>query len=114
LRKHSINNFVKAYCTQQLMNIMVLGNEKRYAGHQIFIDWGSVDQKSKTKNKIFDGAYLVKSITHDFINQSSPVGYVQRMVLIKNGYQTPSTRLLKKSKNINISGGNKSSEFEEA
>jgi hypothetical protein len=113
MRKHSINDFVKRYCSQQLMNVMVLGNEKRYAGHQIFIDWGSVDQKSKTKNKIFDGAYLVKSITHDFINESSPIGYIQRMVLIKNGFQTPSTRLLKKSKNINIAGGIKTPEFEE-
>lgn len=111
LRKFGINDFVHQYSLQQLVNVIVTGNEKRYAGHQILVDWGSIDQTSRTKNKLFDGAYLVKSITHDFVNRKMPVPYTQRMTLIKNGFQSPSTRLLKKSTNVNITGGVKTTEF---
>lgn len=112
LTKFATNNFMKTYNLQQLVNIITVGNERRYAGHQILIDWKSINQESKTKNRMYNGAYLVKSITHDFISDNSPFGYVQRMVLIKNGYQEPSTSVLKKSNNINLVGGRTSAEFD--
>lgn len=112
LRKFAINDFQKKYNLHQLLNIITTGNEKRYAGHQITVNWNSVNQESKTKNRLFNGAYLVKAISHSFIQQEAGIGYIQRMVLIKNGFQEPNTRILEKSKIPNLVGGKKTSEFE--
>jgi hypothetical protein len=105
------NDFTKRYNVQQVLNVIVYGNEKRYAGHQIIIDWPSIDKTSKSLSKIYEGVYLVKTITHDFVGNNKGMGYTQRMVLIKNGYQNPSTKFLKKAVISNISGGKKTTEF---
>lgn len=113
LKKFAIGDFLKKYNMHQLVNVIVSGNEKRYAGHQIMINWNSVNQEQKTKNRLFDGAYLVKAISHSFIQQESGIGYIQRMILIKNGFQTPNTNLLEKARITNLAGGKKTSEFED-
>jgi hypothetical protein len=76
--------WIKQYCLQQLVSIIVRGDVMRYAGGQIEIAWqsGSTDDKF---NKQMIGRYLVKSITHQFSSYTVPA-YNQKMVLIKNGY----------------------------
>ena len=78
------NDWVKKYCRQNVINIIVNGHEKRSAGKQIEIVWPSVS-KTEKYNKGFGGRYLIKSITHFFGMGRSSV-YTQRMVLLKNAY----------------------------
>jgi len=78
------NDWVKKYCRQNVINIIVNGHEKRSAGKQIEIIWPSVS-KSEKYNKGFGGRYLIKSVTHSFGPGRSSV-YTQRMVLFKNAY----------------------------
>lgn len=74
------NDWIKKYSKQNIVNIILEGHEKRYAGKQIEIIWPSVS-KSEKFNKGFGGNYLISSITHYFKNN-----YRQRIVLLKNAY----------------------------
>jgi len=110
-RDAAYSNFIKQYNLQFLVNIIVLGNERRYAGHQIYLDWPSINQDSRSLNRTYEGVYLVKSIVHSFVGQDTNIGYTQRMVLIKNGYQNSPSKILKKSIISNTTGGRKTTEF---
>lgn len=105
------NNFSKNYNLSSFVNIIVYGNERRYAGHQINIEWPSINREFENLNKMFQGVYLVKTITHNFVNTTDGMGYTQRMVLIRNGYSSPATNKLRKSILKNSTGGKKTSEF---
>jgi hypothetical protein len=105
------SNFSKIYNLSNLLNIIVYGNERRYAGHQINIEWPSTNRETELLSRMFQGVYLVKSITHNFVQQQDAIGYTQRMVLIRNGYFNPSTDILLKSIIKNTSGGKKTTEF---
>jgi hypothetical protein len=110
--KHKLNNnFSKNYNLSNFVNIIVYGNERRYAGHQIKIEWPSTNREFELLNKMFQGVYLVKTITHNFANTTDSIGYTQRMVLIRNGYSNPSTDILRKAIIKNSTGGKKTSEF---
>ena len=78
------NDWVKKYCRQNVINIIVSGHEKRVAGKQIEIIWPSVS-KSEKYNKGFGGRYLIKSVTHFFGAGRTSI-YNQRLVLLKNAY----------------------------
>ncbi len=90
------SDWVKQYCLQQLVSVIVRGDIRRYCGGQIEINWlsGNTDEKF---NKNMMGRYLVKSVTHQFSGQSNPQ-YIQKMVLIKNGYWASDAKLTKASK----------------
>ena len=77
------SEWVKRYSLQQIVSIVVMGNESRYAGQQIEIQWPSI--KKINYNKMLKGKYLVKSITHMFVGGGN-LGYMQKMLLIKNAY----------------------------
>ena len=77
------SEWVKRYSLQQVVSIVVAGNEDRYVGHQIEIQWPSI--KSINYNKMMKGKYLIKSITHMFVGGGN-LGYMQKMLLIKNAY----------------------------
>ena len=94
------NDWVKKYCRQNVINIIVNGHEKRSAGKQIEIIWPSVS-KSEKFNKGFGGRYLIKSITHYF-GKGRPSVYTQRMVLLKNAYNNLDLTSLVKSTKSNI------------
>ncbi len=79
------DNWIKQYCLQQTIDIIMVGSIERYAGGMIDIEWPSGDSDS-VFDKNMMGKYLVKSITHQFVPSQQPL-YTQRMVLIKNGYQ---------------------------
>lgn len=87
-------NWIKEYCHQQLAEIVVTGHVDRYAGGMIQIIWPSVDKKLGVINQQMSGKYLVKSITNYF-GKNVEFGWVQKMTLIKNGYNnSPDTNLL--------------------
>lgn len=96
-----LNNIVydkwcKRYNMQQIMNIVLQGHEKRYAGQQIEIVWPSSDANERY-NKLFKGYYLVKSITHMLTPIANNMSYTQRMILIKNAYNDIDMRDLVKA-----------------
>lgn len=77
--------WVKQYCLQQLVSIVVRGHVLRFAGGQIELNWLSYDKKDEKWNKMMLGRYLIKSVTHMWSSYSKPF-YTQKLVLIKNGY----------------------------
>jgi hypothetical protein len=97
------NDWAKRYNMQFIMNIIVQGNEKRYAGQHIEIVWPSARKNvgSDPSNSLLKGRYLIKSITHSF----SPGGtypYRQRLVLIKNAYNAIDSKVLYQAKKPNV------------
>lgn len=98
------NDWSKRYNMQMVFNIIVEGNERRYAGQQIEIKWPSWARNlgnSVQYNDLFKGKYLIKSVTHSF-NPGSTYYYKQRLVLLKNAYTNIDSRILYKSKKTNI------------
>ncbi len=97
------SNWIKRYCLQQTVDIVVIGDVRRYSGGMIDIMWPSGD-KSSMMDKNMMGNYLVKSITHHFAPTNANV-YTQKMVLIKNGYYDSDddslTEATKKNKSTN-------------
>lgn len=76
--------WIKQYCLQQLVSVIVHGHVLRYAGGQIEINWMS-GNSDVIFNENYMGRYLIKSITHQFSGVTQP-NYIQNLVLIKNGY----------------------------
>lgn len=90
------NNFAKRYTMQQAIKIIVKGHEDRFAGDLVEIEWPSTE-RGLVHNQQMKGLYLVKSITHQWA--SSRPSWVQKMVLLKNGYTD--------SRNLNLSSATK-------
>lgn len=79
-------DFINRYIRQLVAGLVVRGESRRYAGMIIDIEWKSSDSKQIT-DKMMEGLWLVKSITHQFttgVNASPP--YRQLLVCIKGGY----------------------------
>lgn len=88
------DNWVKNYNVQQEVNIITPGNEKRFCGSQIEIEWPSTERHSFGKgptsgHKQMKGKYLIKTIIHSFTGEStgSNINYIQKIKLLKNAYQ---------------------------
>ena len=96
----------KRYSLQQAIKIIVRGHEQRFAGDMIEIQWPSTE-KDEVWNRQMKGLYLVKSVT----NQWSPTrpAWVQKLVLLKNGYTDSRNKNLLKSTRKNIYGSTVSS-----
>lgn len=109
------SRWIQRYCNQQLVTIEVRGHEKRYCGAMIELKWPSAAQ-DQVINKNLIGPFLIKSITHHF--KRSVPHYVQKLVLIKNGYfESDNTDLLKSTKkniveNIELSKGSTPQELD--
>lgn len=101
LQNIAYSEWVRRYSIQQIVSIVIRGNENNYAGQQIEIKWSSVIKKSY--NKMMKGKYLVKSITHMFVGGGN-MGYTQRMLLIKNAYSDADIMSLLNATKINIYG----------
>lgn len=91
----------KLYDSQQLINITVRGHEERYCGAMIEIKWPSTEKFEQQFNSNLHGLYLIKSITHYFSGQNTPA-YIQKMNLIKNGYEESENTDLVKSTAKNL------------
>lgn len=98
-------DWIKQYCLQQTVSIVVRGFEERHCGAFIEMEWPSIDENAKI-NKNMMGKYLVKSVTHQFSPSTNPP-YIQKLVLIKNGYYDSDDTTLVKAvkKNITDKGG---------
>jgi hypothetical protein len=95
------NKWNKLYDKQQTLEIVVRGHENRYCGGMIEIEWPSKEETKNIYNKSLSGFYLIKSITHHFSGASTP-SYLQKMTLIKNGYEESDSRILHSSTKKNI------------
>lgn len=80
------NEWIKLYNAQHTISVSVRGHEERYCGAMIEIQWPSAETANSKFNKQLSGNYLIKSITHYFNAHNKPA-YIQKMVLIKNGYE---------------------------
>lgn len=97
LENISYNDWAKRYNMQFIMNIVVQGHEKRFAGQHIEIDWPGAKRNigSSNVNALLKGKYLIKSVTHSFTPDST-YPYRQRLVLIKNAYNEVESKFLYK------------------
>lgn len=84
-------DWVKRYALQHTVSTVIEGHVDRYAGGMIEIAWPSADDV-EIMDATMAGLFLVKSITHSFTPLTKPV-YMQKMVLIKNGYDKSDGRL---------------------
>jgi hypothetical protein len=75
----------KRYNSQNFLNLILDGQELRYAGKLIDIKWPSGEREKQKFNKQLYGRYLIKSITHQLFG-GKHLQYKQRLVLIKNAY----------------------------
>jgi hypothetical protein len=100
----SYNDWAKRYNMQFIMNLVVQGHEKRYAGQHIKVEWPSWRRGEGNReqfNDLLKGKYLIKSITHSF-DPGHSYYYRQRLVLIRNAYSDIGSRILYESKKANI------------
>ena len=98
------SDWARRYNMQFILNLIVEGNEKRFAGQQINIAWPSIVRNTGNQvpfNDLLKGKYTIKSVTHSF----SPGGtfpYKQRLVLIKNAYNDINSEILYKAVQTNL------------
>jgi hypothetical protein len=92
-------DWIKRYCLQHTVSVIIEGHADRYCGGMISILWPSSSDLGGLFDKNMDGLYLVKSITHSFSPLQKPV-YIQKMTLIKNGYND-SDGVLTRAVNVN-------------
>ena len=104
LQNIAYNDWAKRYNMQFIVNFIVEGHEKRYAGQQIEVEWPSWAKATGNNlpfNDLLKGKYLIKSVTHSF-NPGSSFYYKQRLVLIKNAYSNIKSKILYSSKVTNL------------
>jgi hypothetical protein len=100
----SYNDWAKRYNMQFIVNLIVEGHEKRFAGQQIEIKWPSSARVLGNQvpfSDLLKGKYLIKSVTHSF-NPGSTFYYKQRLVLIKNAYANVRSKMLYDAKITNL------------
>jgi hypothetical protein len=100
LEATSYSSWVKRYSMQFVLNVIVKGDENRFAGQQIEIAWPSFLQQQKF-NEVLQGKWLIKSITHHF-GPGRDYPYIQRLVLLKNAFNKMNTRYLVEAQQRNI------------
>lgn len=102
IKNHIYAEWVAKYSRQQAMSIIMAGSENRYAGMQINMKW-----PSSSEHELYDanlkGRYLIKSITHMFSFETN-MPYRQRLVLLKNAYESSRKKELAKGSKKNIGG----------
>lgn len=101
LKQYANAEWQQRYNKQQLITIIVMGKEYRYAGMQIRISkWPSYHHENKV-NELLNGKFLIKSIKHR-LAEGNRISYSQEIVLIKNGYENLQTNWLQKSTTKNV------------
>lgn len=81
------DDWVSRYIMQHYVSIIVPGHHARYVGGLIEVVFPTRYTNEYPVNKALSGGYLIKTITHYFSPQDF-ISYRQKMVLIKNGYDT--------------------------
>ncbi len=95
------DEFNKRYTLQQGIKIIVKGHEERFAGSMLEIEWPSTE-KELIHNKQMKGLYLVRSVTHEW-SHGRP-GWIQKLVLLKNGYTDSRNKNLLNASRKNVYG----------
>jgi len=97
----AFNDWTKRYNLQFILNIIVEGDESRFAGQHIEIEWPGLEGADKKLNDALKGKYMIKSVTHNFMG-GGHYPYKQRLVCIKNAYHNINSRILYDSKITNL------------
>jgi len=91
------DEWIKSYNTQMIFNFVLPGHEKRFAGQQIEVKWPSITRNELSApvyHKQFNGKFVIKSVTHIFGQGQGNINYMQRLVVLKNGYQAAESEKL--------------------
>lgn len=96
----AFNDWAKRYNMQFIVNLIVEGDEKRFAGQHIELEWPGL-KGSEKMNDALKGKYMIKSVTHSFWGGSS-YPYRQRLVCIKNAYHNSKSVMLHDSDITNL------------
>ena len=95
------DNWIKQYDSQMQLVVVTPGNERRYAGLQVEIEWPSTQRHEFANTgvhfqKQMKGKYLIKQVTHYFTGKTtgSNINYMQKLKLLKNAYQESDARTL--------------------
>lgn len=106
IKNRLYDGWVRRYSMQQVLNIIVKGFERRYAGMQIEIEWpGNERERTKSFNKQLKGKWLIKSITHQLLGGET-MSYRQRLVLLKNGFEDSDMKDLVAASKMNLYSDN--------
>lgn len=97
----AFNDWTKRYNLQFLLNIIVEGDESRFAGQHIEIEWPGLQGADKKLNDALKGKYMIKTVTHNFMG-GGHYPYKQRLVCIKNAYHNINSKILYDSKITNL------------
>jgi len=97
----AFNDWAKRYNLQFILNIIVEGDENRFAGQHIEIEWPGLEGADRKMNDALKGKYMIKSVTHNFMG-GGHYPYKQRLVCIKNAYQNINSSILYDSKVTNL------------
>lgn len=88
-------DLIKRYVQQMAVNLEVRGHTRRYAGMLIDIVWKSAIGQKKLHG-MYQGLYLVRSITHLFSNgdqRGTTANYRQIIIGLKTGYASLEQKL---------------------
>lgn len=80
------NNFIRRYSLQNMVKLLVVGSNTRFAGQKINIQWPSYGAKDMFSS-MDSGQYLIKSIVHSFTPLHTPF-FLQVVTAMKNAYQS--------------------------
>lgn len=94
------NDFIKAYVNQNIFRPVVKGNENRFAGMMIEVEWPSTVE-GELFDKTLSGLYLVRGITHHFSPMTTPI-FLQKLVCSKNAYEHIDSLNLVKTNKKNV------------
>jgi hypothetical protein len=100
LQNIAYHEFITRYSKQFAVLLTVRGSSTRFAGMIIDIPWASTAGK-EILHKLYQGKFLVKSITHQFSGRIQPT-YRQLLVTIKTGYNEADTDKLHKATKYDI------------
>jgi hypothetical protein len=96
----AFNDWSKRYNMQFIVNLVVEGDEKRFAGQHIEVEWPGL-KGSEKMNDALKGKYMIKSVTHSF-KAGKTYPYTQRLVCIKNAYHNSKSVMLHDSDVTNL------------
>lgn len=100
LQNMAAHDWIRRYAKQFSLNIMVSGHERRYAGMMVDIPWRSA-VKTEELHKMYEGKFLVRSVTHQFSGKMKP-NFRQLLVCLKTAYTDADYKTLYKASNYNI------------
>jgi len=94
------SEFIHRYSKQLALIATLMGHERREAGTMAYIEWPSTLPSEKV-NKMMEGKYLIKSITH-YLSAKAVPPYKNKVVFLRNAYTDCDNRTLTASTIVDI------------